>query len=168
MPKLIIGQPAPDFQLPDLEGNPTRLGDLRGMAVLVVFWSAECPWVERVDCEVTKLQSPNLAQLAIASNSTEPPDLLRQVAKARQLPRLLLDTDHQVADLYNAETTPHFFLVDSQGILRYQGAFDDTSFRNRTPTRAYLREAIEALECGREIEVTETPPFGCSIIRFSE
>jgi cytochrome oxidase Cu insertion factor (SCO1/SenC/PrrC family) len=30
---------APDFTLPDLEGTPHRLHDLKGQAVLLVFWT---------------------------------------------------------------------------------------------------------------------------------
>ena len=168
MHKLVIGQPAPDFQLPDLDGVPTRLADLRGQIVLLVFWSAECPWVERIDHEVVALQFPNLTRLAIAPNGTETVEQMRQAASERQLPVVLVDAGCQVADLYSAEVTPHFFLIDSQGILRYQGAFDNVSFRNRAPTRAYVREAIEALMQGQPVEVDETPPFGCSIIRFAE
>ena len=44
-----LGQPAPDFELPDLQGQPHRLSELRGRVVVLNFWSAECPWAERAD-----------------------------------------------------------------------------------------------------------------------
>jgi peroxiredoxin len=162
------GQPAPDFLLPDLNGALIRLSDLRGQPVLLNFWSAECPWAERIDTLLATLQIPSLVILSIAANSNEPVDLLRSVAQERRLAHVLHDPHHQVADLYAAETTPHLFLIDAQGILHYQGAYDDVSFRSRTPTRSYLLEALQALQAGRLAPFPQTPPFGCAIIRFSE
>ena len=44
-----INQPAPDFQLPDLESTLHKLSDYCGQIVIVNFWSAECPHSERAD-----------------------------------------------------------------------------------------------------------------------
>jgi peroxiredoxin len=32
------GQPAPDFELPDQDGNPARLSELRGRRVVLYFY----------------------------------------------------------------------------------------------------------------------------------
>jgi hypothetical protein len=72
-----------------------------------------------------------------------------------------------VAGRYGAQTTPHAFLIDRQGILRYRGAVDNVSFRERKPTRFYLQEAVEALLAGQLPEVTEVQPFGCTIVRYA-
>jgi hypothetical protein len=72
-----------------------------------------------------------------------------------------------VAGRYGALTTPHAFLIDRQGILRYRGAVDDVSFRQREPTRFYLREAVEAVLADQLPEVPEVQPFGCTIVRYA-
>jgi hypothetical protein len=91
--------------------------------------------------------------------------MLEQAARARRLPTVLIDADHVVADLYKAITTPHVFLVDREGLLRYRGAVDDVTFRQRKATRFFLEEAVEALLENRLPAVQETPPYGCTIVR---
>jgi hypothetical protein len=80
---------------------------------------------------------------------------------------VLLDEDHAVADLYGAATTPHFFVVDAEGVLRYAGALDDVTFRQKTPTRQFLAEAVAALLEGRLPDPAQTPGYGCAIVRHA-
>ncbi len=162
-----IGQPAPDFALPDLFGQPNSLADCRGKIVVVNFWSAECAWTERTDKELIPMLKPwgeDVALLCIASNANEPLKLLRETAAARGLPLVLHDANQSVARLYGVETTPHIFVVDAQGILRYHGAFDDVTFRERVPTRNYLREAVEAVQAGKRPQIEHAPPYGCALV----
>jgi peroxiredoxin len=165
-----IGQPAPDFTLPDLNGHLHSLLDYRGRVAILNFWSAECPQSARVDAELlpmVKAWGAAVALLSIAANANEGRDLIARVAAQRALPVVLLDSDHKVADLYEAQTTPHLFVVDAQGILRYQGAFDDVTFRQRNPTRNYLRQAVEAVLAGQQPPLSQTSPYGCTIVRHA-
>jgi peroxiredoxin len=167
---LCLGQLAPGFTLPDLSGAPCRLEDYRGRLVILNFWSAECPWSKRADEQLARLLpgwGQAAALLTIASNANEPPDLLQRTALERGLAPILHDAGQRIADLYGAQTTPHLFAIDAAGILRYQGAFDDVTFRQRTPTQAYLKNAVEALLAGRLPDPAETPPYGCTIVRFT-
>jgi alkyl hydroperoxide reductase subunit AhpC len=95
-------------------------------------------------------------------------DLLMSGAEARGLPVVLRDQDHAVADLYGAVTTPHFFLIDSNGILQYKGAFDDATFRQPDAAQDFLREALQAVQESRQPDPMETPGYGCAIIRFAD
>jgi hypothetical protein len=76
-----------------------------------------------------------------------------------------VDAQGQVADLYGAITTPHVFILDREGILRYQGAVDNITFRKREATHFFLQEAVEALLAGRLPQPAETPAYGCTIVR---
>lgn len=165
---IAIGKIAPDFILKDLQGDSHRLSQYRGRVVLVNFWSAECPWVERVDRDLLPRLSAwgeRVTLMPVASNANEPPELLLRVATERGMPPVLYDPRQQVADLYQAVTTPHFFLVDETGVLRYRGAYDDVTFRRRTPRRAYLVEAVEHLLEGEAPGLAETSPYGCTVVR---
>jgi hypothetical protein len=144
------------------------LSDYRGQIVIVNFWSAECPHSKRFDADITTCLNQwgtDVALLFIASNANEPDELLAATARRHKIPVVLRDADGSVADRYEALTTPHAFLVDRQGILRYRGAVDDVTFRKREPTRFYLKEAVEALLSGRLPEITEVKSFGCTIMR---
>ena len=166
---LTVGQPAPNFTLLDLQGEVRSLSDYRGRLVIVYFWSAECPSSERADGLLDSWLpgwGPWVRTLPIASNANEEPELLARVAFERSLPVVLRDAGQRVADAYRATTTPHFFVVNERGLLSYQGGLDDTTFRRRVPTRFYLHEAIEALLAGSTPELSETQPYGCTIVRF--
>jgi len=163
-------KPAPDFALPDLAGTPHSLTDFRNRIVIINFWSAECPWSQRCDRELLSLLEgwgEEVALLAIASNANEPPEMQVQVSAERGLPTVLQDVDHTAADLFGAHTTPHLFVLDKRGVLRYQGAFDDITFRQRNATEHYLQDAVEKLLAGSHPEPAQTPPYGCVLVRFS-
>jgi peroxiredoxin len=164
------GKPAPNFSLPDLAGHVHQLSESLGKVVLLNFWSAECPMAERTDQDLRpelRKWGPRVALLSIASNAHEPHENLQQSAVERGLERVLVDEGSKVADLYQAKTTPHFYVIDAQGILRYHGAYDDVTFRQRTQTRRYVCEAVEALLAGKNPELDQAPPFGCTILRHT-
>jgi len=159
---------APDFELPDLDGRLHRLSEQRGRIVVLNFWSCECPHAVRTDSLLTRWQEhwgEQVVLLPIASNANETIEALAAVSERRRLPRILVDRQHVVADLYAAVTTPHVFVVDREGRLRYSGAVDDTSFAQRAPARFFLREAVRALLADGSPRLTETQPYGCAIVR---
>lgn len=163
-----LNEPAPDFELPDLQGNLHKLSDYRGKIVLINFWSAECPHSERTDTYLLGLLDGwlgDVVMLPVASNRNESVQIVEESARGREITRVLVDSDHVVADLYEAQTTPHAFVVDREGILRYRGAVDDITFRQRQPTRFFLQEAVAALLEGRLPDLSETPAYGCAIVR---
>lgn len=165
---LTINQPAPDFTLPDLNGQMHSISDFRGQILIVNFWSAECPWSLRVDQALVKQLrqwGDRVIWLSVASNLNESKDLLLQESLQRKLPLVLHDENNSIADLYAALTTPHLFVVDSEGILRYQGAYDDVTFREQEPTQDYLVMAVNALLLGEQPKLSQTDSYGCSIVR---
>jgi peroxiredoxin len=159
---------APDFELPDLQGRRRRLSDHRGRVVILNFWSCECSHSERVDrliMEWLDAWGGEVVLLSIAANRNESARSVEEAARSRSLPTVLIDAAHVAADLYEALTTPHVFVVDRDGILRYRGAVDDVSIGRRTASRFFLKEAVDALLEGHLPALTETPAFGCAIVR---
>lgn len=163
-----LHQPAIDFELPDVQGNCHRISDYLGKIIILNFWSAECPHSERTDRSLLDLMgkwNEKVVLLPIAANRSESLQMVAEAAKTRRLPPVLVDAEHAVADLYEAATTPHAFVLDQEGILRYRGAIDNVGFRQREATRFYLQEAVEALLAGRLPALNETPVYGCVIVR---
>ena len=165
-----IGSPAPDYELKDLEGERHSLRDELGSILVLNFWSAECIHSKRADEIFKELEQEwgeGVSFWCIASNENEDDELVKNAAGNNKINRLLRDRHHAVADAYGAVTTPQVFVIDEMGLLRYAGAFDDVSLRQRTPTRNYLQEAVGAVQRGLDPEPSETPPFGCAIIRHA-
>lgn len=163
-----INQPVPDFELPDLNGKIHRLSDHRGRIVIVNFWSCECPHSERTDKAIMSMfvqWQDDVSMLSIASNRNEPAEALKKAAESRRLPMVLHDADCRAANLFDAQATPHVFVIDREGILRYRGAVDDATFRQRKPTRFFLDDAVDALLAGRLPMLMESPAYGCAIVR---
>ena len=163
-----LHQPAPEFELRDLRGNIHRLSDYLGRIIILNFWSAECPHSERTDRLLTELLAQwgeEVTMLPIASNRNESVQMVEEAAKTRRIATVLMDVNQAVADLYQAISTPHVFVIDPQGTLRYRGAVDDVKFRQPHATRFYLKEVMEALLEDRKPDLEETLAYGCAIVR---
>jgi peroxiredoxin len=163
-----LHQPAPDFEIPDVEGNFHHSCDYRGKIVIINFWSAECPHSARTDGVILDLLerwNGEVELLSIDANRNESVQMVEEAAKARRITNVLIDAQHVVADQYEAMTTPHVFVLDRDGILRYRGAVDDVTFRRREPSQFFLRDVIEALLKNKVPELSETPAYGCTIVR---
>ncbi len=164
------GDPAPEFELMGLDGQMHSLRDWLGSIVVLNFWSAECVHSRRAEAVFEQLMQDwrdEVSLWCIVSNENEDDELVKSAARSDKIDRLLRDRNHQVADSYGAVTTPHVFVIDEEGVLRYAGALDDVSLRRRAPTRNYLSEAVGAVRKGLSPEPSETLPFGCAIIRHA-
>jgi peroxiredoxin len=169
-PVVRMGDTLPDFTLSDLADGYRSLQELRGRIAVLCFWSAECPWSQRADEHILSLRpawGERVAVWNIASNANEPLEHMLAAAERRQAHPVLRDEDQRIADLLGAVTTPHVIVLDASGRLRYAGALDDVTFRQQTPTRSYLAEAVEALLEGQDPDPVETPSYGCAITRHS-
>ena len=169
---LAVGSPAPDFTLADaLTGDAVTLSAIGGRGVIINFWSTECAWSRHYDDYLIERAAmwaaQGLALILIDPNINESIQEVRDMADAYSIPGpILIDEGCTVADAYGAQTTPHVFLVNPQGVVVYQGAVDDRSFRQQVATQNYLDSAVEALLKGDSISPAETPAYGCAIVRM--
>ena len=79
---------------------------------------------------------------------------------------VLFDPEGDVGKMYAAKTTPHMYIIDPEGELRYAGAIDSIKSANPADIPKavnYVNASMEALNSGKSPEKTLTPPYGCSI-----
>jgi peroxiredoxin len=169
----LLNRIAPDFTAHDVNQRRLHIADFRGFVTVLLFWSAECPWSRRTDVFLVYRQMPweqkGVRIFGIASNASENENEILYEAERRRVKYPIgLDLDGRVANQYKAETTPHFFVLDRKGIIRYIGALDDATFKARRPKRFYLDDAVNTLIAGQLPNPAITPPYGCTIVRNAE
>ena len=171
---LAIGQAAPDFDLPGVDGKRYTLASFREAKVLVVVFSCNhCPYVvgseDRVLAFYRDFIPRGMAMVAINANETaghpmDSFDHMIQHAKDKKLPfPYLRDENQNIARAYGALRTPHFYVFDSQRKLGYTGRMDDNPREVAKATTHELRDAMEAILAGRKPPVDMTNPIGCNV-----
>ena len=172
---LPIGTAAPDFSLPNIDGDNYSLSDVpAGSALLVAFICNHCPFVIHLREEFAKFaaeyEDQGLTVVAISSNdvTTHPDDSPEMMAvehkKFGYTFPYLYDESQDVAKAYQAACTPDFFLFDRDKKLSYRGQFDNSRPSNDTPvTGADLRAAVDAVLSGGEVSAEQRASIGCNI-----
>jgi len=116
-----IGQLAPKFELPDLQGNMVSLEELRGKVVMLDFWATWCGPCRRSMPMLEELQDEFPEDLVLlAINLVESPDLVRSfVAENAIRSRVLLDEEGQVGRIYRSLSIPMQVIIDKEGIVQH-------------------------------------------------
>lgn len=172
---LSLGTEAPDFSLPDTEGNTVSLGDVAGKnGVLVMFICNHCPFVIHVREELARLATDyadkGIGFVAISSNSVEthpqdgPEKMKEEKAAAGYSFPYLYDESQDVAKAYRAACTPDFFLFDGEKKLAYRGQLDSTRPNSGAQaTGEDMRAALNAVLAGHPVPEPHRPSAGCNI-----
>lgn len=175
----IVGQPAPDFSITDTNGVKRSLTDLKGHIVALEWTNADCPFVRKHygSSNMQTLQKEatdkGIVWLSVISSapghqgyvSAEEANALTVSRKAHPT-GILLDPDGTLGHLYSAKTTPHMFLIDKDGILRYAGGIDSiasTDVDDIAKAEPYFREAYQALLHDEVIKNPITRSYGCGV-----
>jgi len=181
---LAIGSQAPDFSLPGIDGKTYTLSSFKEAKVLVVvFMCNHCPTSQAYEPRIIKLErqygpkgvqvvgiNPNnpsslrLDELGYSDVGDSFPEMkIRAKSAGFNFPYLFDGDKEYAANKYGPVTTPHVFIFDQERKLRYQGRFDDMEDPAKTPTSYDARNAIDAILAGKEVPVTTTKVFGCSV-----
>ena len=121
MPNGWVGTPAPDFQLPLLDGGQVKLSDLKGQVVVLDFWAVWCPpCVEELP--VSTAITDRYAKQGVkffAINLTESPDAIHKFLDQKRLKTTVaLAKDSEVGQAYGVEYIPQTVVIDRKGIIR--------------------------------------------------
>lgn len=174
----IVGQPAPDFSLKNVDGNMVSMSDFSGEGgIIVVFTCNHCPYSKLYEDRIMELDNEFRPEgypvVAINPNDPEkyPEDSYENMVerageKGYTFP-YLLDETQEVAKAYKASRTPHVYLLQNDGegnfTVAYVGAIDDTPKKVSDNTEHYVKEAIKAIIDEQPIATTYTKAIGCGI-----
>jgi peroxiredoxin len=138
-------------------------------ATVVVFLSAKCPCSSSHEAALSKLHREfapkGFGFIGVHSNADEPVALAREHFAGSALPfPVISDPAQKYADSYGALKTPHVFVIDREGKLRFQGGVDDSKV-HALAKRFYLKDALSALAAGQEPPLAVARALGCAIKR---
>jgi peroxiredoxin len=167
------GDKVPDFTIKNYDGNTYSLSNVKdAKGVIIVFWSAECPFVQayndRINDYVSEFQKKGFVFWAINSNTTESVSDVEAHAKSHNYVfPVLKDENSVVADLFEATRTPEVFVLNSDNVIVYHGRIDDN--KNKSEVTTYdLQNAVNDISGGKEVAVKATKQFGCTIKRANK
>ena len=172
---------APEFKLSDRYGNEISLSSFIGKKVILEWTNHGCPYVAK-HYETGNMQSTQefakeeeIIWLSIISSapgtqgyvSSDEANALTITRKASPS-HVLFDPTGEVGRIYDAKTTPHMYIINEEGLLKYQGAIDDAGgrgFMSRDLFKAknYVKDSLKEMDTGEEISSPITKPYGCSV-----
>lgn len=176
------------LNLKGLNGKKVTMAQLRGKTVVLAWYSMTCPVMKpslpKLKQLTADLAGKDLVVIGVNSNSHELADAKPGVGKdgkptkpyaklrthlEKNKVNFMVATDlgNVIADLFNARTTPHMFVIDPEGVLRYAGALDDDpqSKKKLEQRKNYVRDAVSSIQNKQPVAVTQTKPYGCGVKR---
>ena len=170
---------APDFTALDSKGNAIHLREYRGKTVVLEWTNADCPYTRKhynsgnMQSMQALAQKNGIVWLTVISSAPGKQGYVNgaaadalTVSRHADPSAVLLDPTGSVARMYAAKTTPHMFVIDKDGMLRYMGGIDSiatTDAADIARAEPYLKEAMLAVDAGDPAPHAVTKPYGCSI-----
>jgi hypothetical protein len=174
-----VGAPAPDFTLPDSTGKTHALSEYKGKTVVLEWNNPECPFVKKhySSGNIPKQQaaaiSDGVVWLVINSGADGKQGHIDGAAANGFLAQYdakptayLFDADGKVGHAYGAKTTPHMFVIDGAGVLRYAGGIDSipsTDKDDLAKATQYVPQVLRELKDGKPVSVVTSQPYGCGV-----
>ena len=172
---------APSFELVDSYGENISLSNFKGNTVVLEWTNHDCPYVAKHyatgNMQNTQKQAKEEGVVWLTIISSAPgtqgyvlPDKANELTSTRNAEpnHVLFDPEGGGGKMYGAKTTPHMYVIDKNGILRYQGAIDDAGGRsfwakNLLEADNYVKNALSDLQNKQEVSTKVSKPYGCSV-----
>lgn len=175
-----VSTPAPQFTGKTATGETVDLSQLKGKKVVLEWTNKDCPYVRKhygTD-NMQALQGESktdhdVVWISVISSAPgtqgylEPNEALANVSETKAKPdHVILDPSGTIGRAYGAVTTPHMYVIDEQGTLRFMGGIDDkpsSNWETVKGARNYVRAALDDLAQGGDVKDAVTRPYGCSV-----
>ena len=163
-----IGTKFSDVNFVSIQDNTYNLLTLLKQGpVIFVFLSAECPVAQRYAMRLKRMHNEfsekHVTLIGVYANENDSvEDVQEYLKRAEYTFPIVKDVDGSLVRFLGATMTPQAHLIDKTKVLRYRGPIDDNRYETRVKHN-YLKDALVAVLNGKEIQVKETPAFGCTI-----
>lgn len=174
-----VDKAAPSFELKNTQGEVVNLSEFAGKYVVLEWTNHLCPYVKKhyesdnMQALQRKYTDQNVVWLSIISSAPGKQGHV-SATKADELTKsrnaapshVLFDENGEVGKLYGAKTTPHMYIIDPKGALRYAGAIDSIKSANPADIAKatnYVETSMVSLLAGNKVNNKVTPPYGCSV-----
>ena len=169
-----LGSAAPDFSLPDTNGQTVSRSDFAAKPLFVMFMCNHCPFVIHLRASLASVakeyQANGVAVVGISSNDVvdhpddSPAKMVEAVREFGYTFPYLYDESQAVAKAYRAACTPDFFLYDADHKLAYRGQWDEARPESDAPvTGEDIRAAMDAVLAGKAPTADQKNSIGCNI-----
>jgi peroxiredoxin len=166
-----VGKPAPAFTLKDETGKEHSLAQYKGKVVVLEWTNPDCPFVKRhytagtMQKTLAGFDAKKVVWLAVDSTASNAAEKSATWKKEKGFTYAVLqDASGTVGKAYAAKTTPHMYVIDEQGVVRYAGAIDDDPRGNKKEgITNHVKVAVDALLSGKPVPAATTEPYGCSV-----
>lgn len=174
-----VDKAAPSFKLKNTQGEVVNLSEFAGKYVVLEWTNHLCPYVKKhyesdnMQALQRKYTDQDVVWLSIISSAPGKQGHV-SATKADELTKsrnaapshVLFDESGEVGKLYGAKTTPHMYIIDPKGALRYAGAIDSIKSANPADIAKatnYVETSMVSLLAGNKVNKKVTPPYGCSV-----
>lgn len=174
-----IGESAPNFTLPDTDGEQHNLADYEGKYVVLEWLNFGCPFVGKHygSGNMQQLQETytdkGVVWLSIVSSAEGkqgyyPPEEMKAQKEKHNgnMSAILMDPSGEVGKKYGAKVTPHMYVISPEGELLYKGGIDDkptTDEADIEGAKNYVRNALDQAMNGEEVDPKTAEPYGCTV-----
>ncbi len=174
-----VGEAAPNFTLPDTDGEEHSLDDYEGQYVVLEWLNFGCPFVGKHygSGNMQKLQETyrdkGVVWLSIVSSAEGtqgyyPPEEMKAQKEKHNgnMSAILLDPSGEVGKAYGAKVTPHMYVISPEGELLYKGGIDDKPTTDEADIEGaenYVRNALDRAMNGEEVDPKTAQPYGCTV-----
>ena len=167
-----IGEAAPVWTLKDIKGKEWKSTDQAGKIVVLEWVNPQCPVCKgahkdgRIGNMVKELKDLGAVHIAVNSSHFTNAEENQKALEAYGVDYpVLLDVDGTVGKAFGARTTPHLFVIDDKGVLRYHGALDNNRAGDKSGADItnYAINAVKQIKAGETVTPDYIQPYGCSV-----
>lgn len=171
-----IDKRAPEFALKNAKGDEVKLSSFADKFVVIEWVNFDCPYVRKhydggaMNATRKKYAEKGVVWLQICSSAPgkeghfSGETLTKRIEKEGcDAAAYLIDEDGAVGQKYKARVTPHMFVIDKKGVLRYQGAIDSVKSAKKEDIEGatnYVAAALDELLADKTVSTKENKPYG--------